>query len=453
MKAEPLAAGTISPARQNYVIGVLLLMYVFAYMDRNVLALMVDPIKASLQISDVQFSLVHGVAFGAFYAVFGLPMGYIVDRFSKRWVLFWGISVWSVATLACGMARSFPALAVFRFGVGAGEATLVPAAYSTISRILPKDRTAMGIAVFSMGSAFGSALAIGIGGYLIATLTKVGGLVLPVIGHLEPWQAVFLVMGAPGIFIALLAFTLPEAGQSAAAFAETEAPSAPVSLLGFLAGNKAYLFFMVGGLTLSTIVAYAFGAWMPALLLRHYGKDVSWVGAAMAIVTLGGLIGFFLSGWSADRLFRRGHKDGHMLPILYCTPMIIILAVVGFHVTSNVFVTLGCYAASHIMLTIANAVGAHVQLATPPSLRGRMAAITNATQHLCGLTFGPLLVALISDHIFHDPKRVGDSMAIVATVIGLLSIVFFLRARAPARQAIRRMEEGYYLKPLSTVTA
>jgi MFS family permease len=448
MRSQSPATGALSPARQYYVIGVLLLMYIFAYMDRNVLALMVDPIKESLHISDVQFSLVHGAAFGAFYAIFGLPMGYIVDRFSKRWVLFCGISFWSAATLACGFARSFPALAIARFGVGAGEATLVPAAYSTISRILPKDRTAMGIAVFSMGSGIGSAVAIALGGYLIATLTKEGGLMLPLIGHLEPWQAVFLVIGAPGLLVALLAFTIPEAGQSAAAIAETEAPSAPVPLLPFLAENKVYLFFTIGALALISVVAYAFGAWMPALLLRHYGADVSWVGLVMSIITLWGVFGFFLSGWSADRLFRYGHKDGHLLPVLYCTPFTIVLAIIGFHLTSSIWVALGCYAISHIFITIGNCVGAHVQLATPPSLRGRMASITVAAQHLCGLAFGPLLVALITDHVFHDPKRVGDSMAIVGTLVGLLTILFCILARGPARRAIARIEEGHYFRPL-----
>lgn len=448
----PATGAPLSPARQYYVIGVLLLMYVFAYMDRNVLALMVDPIKASLDISDVQFSLVHGAAFGAFYAIFGLPMGYIVDRFSKRWVLFCGISFWSLATLACGFARSFPALAIARFGVGAGEATLVPAAYSTIARILPKDRTAMGIAVFSMGSAVGSAVAIGVGGYLIATLTKAGGLTLPFIGSMEPWQAVFLVIGAPGLLVALLAFTIPETGQSAAAIAEAGVPAAPVPLLPFLAQNKAYLVFTIGSLALVTVIAYAFGAWMPALLLRKYGADVSWVGLVMSAITLWGMVGFFLSGWSADRLFRRGHKDGHLLPVLYCTPFTIILAVVGFHLTDSIWVALAGYAISHIFITLGNAIGAHVQLATPPSLRGRMASITVAAQHLCGLAFGPLLVALITDHVFHDPKRVGDSMAIVGVVVGGLTILFCLLARAPARRAIARMEQGWYFRPLSTTT-
>ncbi|WP_323809633.1 MFS transporter [Sphingobium baderi] len=445
--ANPATGGTLSPARQKYAIGVLLLMYVFAYMDRNVLALMVDPIKESLQISDVQFSLVHGVAFGAFYAVFGLPMGYIVDRFSKRWVLFWGISIWSAATLACGLARSFPTLAFFRFGVGAGEATLVPAAYSTISRILPKDRTAMGIAVFSMGSGIGSAVAIGIGGYLIAKLTKLGGIALPFIGHLEPWQAVFVIIGAPGLFVALLAFTLPETGKSAAAEAETLAPSEPVPLMPFLAENRAYLFFTIGGLALITILAYAFAAWMPALLLRQYGKDVAWVGYVMSAVTLSGLIGFGLSGYFADRLFRAGYKDGHVIPILYCVPVIIVLTIVGFHLTGDIWVAVGCYAIIHILATIGNSVGAHIQLATPPSLRGRLAAITVAAQHLCGLALGPLLVALVTDHWFHDPARVGDSMAIVGTIIGLLAILFYILARAHARAAITRMEEGYYHTP------
>lgn len=437
---RPPAGGHLSPARQRYVIATLLLMYIFAYLDRNVMALMVEPIKRSLQITDVEFSLVHGVAFSVFYAVFGLPMGYLVDRFSKRWILFYGISFWSAATLLCGVARSFPLLAIGRFGVGAGEATLVPVAYSTISRILPKDRTATGIAIFSMGSVIGTAVAMAVGGYLLSTLTKTNGITLPFVGHLEPWQAVFLAIGAPGFLIALLSFTLPETGASAAAAAETGPPGAAAPLMPFLRENKAYLFFIIGGLSLTSVMAYGFAVWLPALLFREYGADVGWVGAMLSIVSLGGIAGFAISGVMGDRLFRAGHKDGHMLPILYCVLPIIVFAFVGFYLTPGIWITIVCYLVCQILCPIGNAVAAHVQMATPPSLRGRLAAITVAAQQLCGLSLGPLIVALITDHVFHDPDRVGDSMAIMAVVVGAITFCFFLLARAPARQAIMRRE-------------
>ncbi|MBB6193759.1 MFS family permease [Sphingobium wenxiniae] len=426
----------ISAARQRYIVGILLLMYVFAYMDRTILSLMVDPIKHSLRISDIQFSLVHGVAFGLFYALLGLPMGWIVDRFSKRWVLFWGIFSWSAATVSCGLARSFPALVLSRFGVGAGEATLVPVAYTTIARALPKHRTAMGIAIFSMGSVTGAALAIGIGGYLIAWLTRIGGVSLPLVGHLEPWQGVFLVVGAPGILVALLAFTLPDAprDQSHRSAVASEA------FLPFVIKNRAYLFFSVGGLSLTTVIANGMNAWMPALLMRRYGLPVSEVGLVMSIVILNGIFGFAASGYLADRLFKAGHKDGHLLPVLICTPFIILLSIVGFYFSTDVRLTLICAALLLPLLSIGNAIAAHVQLSTPPALRGRLAALTVAAQHFTGLTLGPLLVAAVTDHVFRNPIDVGRSMAVVATGVGLLSGVFYLAARKYARAAIQRME-------------
>lgn len=434
---SPAIQPELSTRRQYYVIFVLLLMYVFSYLDRNILALMIDPIKDDLNITDVQFSVVHGVAFGVFYAVFGLPMGYIVDRFSKRWVLFGGISFWSLATVACGLSWNFASLAVARFGVGAGEATLVPAAYSTVTRILPKDRAAMGIAIFSTGSAVGSALAIGVGGYLFSRLTAAGGMDLPFVGHLQPWQAVFVVIGAPGLLMALLSFTIPETT------APNSAPglhAATEPLLPFLAQNRTYLSCLIGGISLSAVMAYAMLTWMPALLLRKYEVDVAWVGAVLAIASIPSMTGFFVSGYCADRLFRQGRKDGHILPILYCVAPLILLSIIGFHLAQNIWVTVLCYTVALGLSAVGNATSVHIQLATPPSLRGRLAAITVASQHLCGLAFGPLLVALATEHLFHDPKRVGDSIALVVTVIGLVVIVLYALARAPARRAIARRE-------------
>ena len=429
---------TVSPARQKYIIGALLLMYIFAYMDRNVLALMVDEIKQGLHISDVQFSLVHGMAFGAFYALFGLPMGYIVDRFSSRWVLFAGISFWSLATVFCGLSRSFQALAISRFGVGVGEATLVPAAYSTIARILPKDRIATGIAIFSMGSTIGSAVAIALGGYLIATLSSSGGLFVPLLGHLAPWQAVFVVIGAPGVLVALLAFTLPDSHRSAG---DQSAPKA--ALWPFLVDNARYLFFMNGGLAMVAVMAYGLATWMPALLLRQFRLEVSQVGFAMSMMTLTGVIGFFLSGYLADRLFRSGRNDGHILPIFYCTLPAIALSILGFHFSDSLWLTLACYTLIHIGLTICNSTAAHIQMTAPAALRGRLAAITVACQHLCGLAFGPLLIALVTDEVFGDPARVGDSMTIIMVVIGLITFVLYGQARAEARAAAARTETSW----------
>jgi len=438
MKAEPpVRIPPLSAPRQVYVIGVLLLMYVLAYMDRNVLALMVDPIKRSLGITDVQFSLVHGFAFGAFYALFGLPMGWLVDRFSRRWVLFGGIVFWSLSSVACGLAGSFPMLALARFGVGAGEATLVPAAYSTITRILPRERAAIGIAIFSSGSVIGSAVAVAVGGFLIHLLTKAGGIELPLLGFLLPWQAVFVAIGAPGLLVALLAFTLPERrhlGQAAPTGAADE------QLWPFLVENRRYLLLIIGGLVMVTILAVGAAAWLPALLLRRFGQDVAWVGFAMSLVALMGLGGFLGTGMISDALFRSGYKDAHILPSLFAMPVIAVAAVVGFYFSTSLALTIACGIMVNMLAAMGNSIAAHVQMCTPPALRGRIAAIKVAAQHMLGLTFGPLLVALVTDHVLHDPMRVGEAMAIVIALTAVVGMVLLGLARAEARKAVDRSE-------------
>ena len=443
----PAPEPQLPAARQVYVLGVLLLMYVLAYMDRNVLALLVDPIKHSLGITDVQFSLLHGFAFGAFYAIFGLPMGYLVDRFSRRRVIFGGIAMWSAATVAFGLVRNFSHMALARFAVGAGEATLVPAAYSTITGILPRHRAALGIAIFSAGSSLGGAIAIAVGGLLMHRLTAAGGLHLPVVGLLEPWRAVMVIIGLPGLLIALLAFTIPETGAAGRVVAADAAASdAPPSgepaepFLPFLRENAGYLLLMIGGLIMVSILAVGVAVWLPALLMRQFGMDIGWVGLAVSLISLSGLLGFVSTGLVSDYLYRRGRKDAHILPILCGLPIIVVAAVVGFHFAKDIWLLLVCAVVIHILGPMGNSIASHVQLATPPSLRGRMAAVKVACQHLCGLTLGPLLVALVTDDVFADPKRVGDAMAMMVAVIGTLGILLLALARAPARAAIARQE-------------
>jgi MFS family permease len=414
-------------------------MYVFAYMDRYLLALMVDPIKGSLGITDVQFSLIQGLAFGVFYGLFGLPMGWLVDRYSPRWVLFGGICIWSLSTVFCGLASNFVTLAIARFGVGAGEAALIPAGYSMILRILPRGRVAVGLAIFSTGASLGTAIAHAVGGYVVHALTKTGGIVVPVMGHLEPWQAVFVLIGSPGLIVGLLAFTLPSRGHLNPVVSESPAAEKE-NIWQFMRGNSGYLLLMIGGMVAVTITAVGVGAWAPALLMRRFGQDVAWVGIAMSVISLTGMTGFLGAGFISDSLFRRGYKDAHLLPIVYGLPLVVVLAIGGFALSDKVLLTVGCTLVIVTLCTMANAVAAHVQLVTPPGLRGQMAAIKVAAQQMCGLTLGPLFVALLTDHVFHDTHRVGESMAIMVAAMGSIAFILFALGRRQARAMVDRRQ-------------
>lgn len=187
-----------------YVVILCMLAYIFSFIDRQILALMIEPIKADLQLSDTQFSLLHGLAFSLFYAVMGLPLAYIADRFSRPKLISIGIIVWSLATATCGLSKNFIQLFLSRMAVGVGEAALSPAAYSMFSDMFSKDKLGRAVGIYSIGAFLGGGIAFLVGGYVINLLKGVTLIEVPLLGALKAWQIAFLVVGLPGIIIGLL---------------------------------------------------------------------------------------------------------------------------------------------------------------------------------------------------------------------------------------------------------
>ncbi|MGH7462539.1 MAG: MFS transporter, partial [Longimicrobiales bacterium] len=176
--------------------------YVFSFIDRQITALLIEPIRADLRISDTQFSLIHGLAFAFFYALMGMPIARLADTRSRPVIISAGIFVWSIATATCGLTRNFWQLFAARMAVGCGEAALSPTAYSIIADSFPKSRLGLALGVYSMGSFIGAGLAFLIGGTVIELVTRIGALELPVLGTVKPWQMTFFIVGMPGVLIA-----------------------------------------------------------------------------------------------------------------------------------------------------------------------------------------------------------------------------------------------------------
>ncbi|MDZ4373677.1 MAG: MFS transporter, partial [Phenylobacterium sp.] len=193
-----------------FVVIVLLLAYTSSFVDRQILTLLVEPIRADLKITDTQFSLLTGLAFSATYTIAGFPFAWLADRFSRRGVIIAGITAWSIMTAGCGLARNFGGLFLTRMGVGIGEATLSPAAYSLIADYFPLSRRATAMAVYSIGVFIGAGAALIVGGQVIAAVSQGPPLSLPVVGRLAPWQVAFLYVAAPGPLIALLMLLVRE---------------------------------------------------------------------------------------------------------------------------------------------------------------------------------------------------------------------------------------------------
>src|SRR6185437_13950526 len=193
-----------------YATGVLMLAYVFSYLDRQILYLMVGPIRRDLHITDFEFSLLSGAAFGIFYTFMGLPIGWLADRVNRKKLIAVGVTAWSIMTILCGVAQSYGLLFLARIGVGVGEATLSPAAYSFLSDSFDKVRLPRAMSMYGLGLFIGAGLALIVGGEIIGAVDKWGDVSIPVLGTLRSWHLVFVMVGVPGLVVALWVSTLRE---------------------------------------------------------------------------------------------------------------------------------------------------------------------------------------------------------------------------------------------------
>lgn len=192
------------------VVGMLTLAYVLSFIDRQILGMLITPIKASLHLTDTELGLLMGPAFAFFYVTLGWPIGWMADRINRRNIIATGIALWSLATAACGLSMNFTQLLWSRLMVGVGEAALTPSALSLMADYFAPKSRPRAIAVYSTGIYLGSGIAYLGGGALVGMLQDAGGVTLPVFGAVEGWQAAFLALGIPGVLVALLMLLIRE---------------------------------------------------------------------------------------------------------------------------------------------------------------------------------------------------------------------------------------------------
>lgn len=415
---------------------ILLLLMVASYVDRSIISLMIDPIRRDLSITDFQLSLVQGLAFAAFYALCGIPMGWLVDRYSRRLIIFISITVWSLASASCGLANSYTELLLARFLVGAAEAALIPASYSLISDIFPKERLAFPTSLLAMGSLLGSSAAFAVGGAVISRAEKVGSIALPILGILHPWKVAFIVTGLPGAVIAALIFITPNVPRL------TRRPGADVSMkafVRFVGSQKAYFSCNLLGFGAMGLLGVSLLSWFPTYLLRAFGIGIAAVGGLTGAVSgAAGLAGFLFSGWIIDRCFSKGVVTAHFLLSMIAVIAMTILAVALF-ASDNSTVAFTLYGAILFFASITGVAAlSHVQIVTPNEFRGRTSAMFMLVFILSGAGLGPSVVAFFTDFVFRDAQRVGSSITLTFAIFGPISALILGLGLKPARRAVER---------------
>lgn len=425
MSGSQIAVGSSqqSLARAWYTVILCMVAYIFSFVDRQVITLLIEPIRADLGITDTQFSLVTGLAFALFYASMGIPIAWLADRKSRPMIISVGIFLWSIATALCGTAKSFGQLFLARMGVGVGEAALSPAAYSIITDSFPKSKLGRALGVYSIGSFIGSGLAFLIGGTVIEIVSQYDAVEFPLVGALKPWQMTFFIVGLPGVLIAALFFLTvrdPErkgiiAGATGFTIRE---------VLAYIGKQKYTFIAHFLGFGLMALALFALLSWAPAYLIRNYELSTRDVGIYLGVLVLiSNTTGVLTSGWLADRFTSRGITDAPMRSGMIGGLGVIIPAVLfpfmpGL-MTSLLMLAVAMFFASFPLATSAAA----LQMMAPNQMRAQVTALFFLSMNILGITGGATLVALCTDYVFGDEKAVGWSMALISSASAILGAI------------------------------
>ncbi len=426
--AEASAVETPPPQSLRYawyVAIVLMLCNTLSFIDRQILGLLVDPIKLDLSVSDTQMGLLQGLAFGIFYTLLGMPMGRFVDRSNRRNLVAAGIFGWSVMTAMCAMARSFTTLFLARMGVGIGEATLSPSAFSLLSDYFPKERLATALSVFSMGVFFGSGLALIVGGL--------------VIGALGSWRLTFLVAGLPGLLATLLVFTIKEPERKNLLGGKARALSLPEVI-----DQITLRWQSVAGICLAfafqALCNYSQQAWLPSFFIRVHGWTRKEAGLTLGVLSLvTGLLGAYLGGRLCDYWQRQGKTDAPLrVGVLATACAGVFFSLAMAMPVLNFQLALLVPAFFFLAMPIGSSY-ASLQLILPNQVRGQIGALQVFTLNLFGLILGPFLPGFFNDYVFKNPQMVGQSLAITVGLASLVSAVLFYATRRPYRTHYAQM--------------
>jgi MFS family permease len=419
-----------------YVVLVLTGMYMFSFVDRQILSLLVPSIKRDLGVSDTQIGLLQGLAFALFYTFMGLPLGRLVDTYHRRNVIVVSVVVWSIFTSLCATARGYLSLFLTRIGVGIGEAGLSPAAYSLISDYFPKERIGTAISVFYFGLFLGSSLALLVGGMAVDALAQTPIVTIPLLGAIASWRVTFLIVGIPGALFALLAFTIREPVRRNLLLSSGGVPVKTSFKEAFTQMGLRWQS-VVGipvGMIFQATCNYAVSNWVPVYFLRVHGWTATQTGKALAfIMILFACSGMYIGGILSDRWQKQGVAEGP-IRVALISAVGIFFFLTPATLLSDVRWTLALLAVGMFLMSFPMGTSvAALQLIFPNQVRGQVAAMFLFFLNLGGMTMGPLLPGVFNDYLFHNEKMVGVSLALTTGGASILMFVVFLMTVRPYR--------------------
>ncbi len=431
-----------SSAYSWYVVFVLTLLYIISFLDRTVISLVIEPLKADLDVTDTEVSLLSGLAFALFYSVLGVPIARLADRRSRRWIIGIGATFWSIMASLCGLTQTYAQLFLARVGLGVGEAALMPAAFSMIGDYFPRRKLPRAYAVMMLGAPIGSGLAFVVGGMIVSYAERVGITELPFIGPIRSWQLVFLITGLPGIALALWALlTLREPARTGLMQSSGDTGLSLRAVAEFTRRHWATYGALLGGMSLSAMFALGYLGWIAVFLMRTHGLDAGAVGRLFGpIALLGGVSGVIAGSFWCSWLARRGYTDAPLRTAVHSLWIAIPFGIAA-PLAGDLELALVLVAVLIFFLTFPQGTNvAAFQLITPNEMRAQVSAVFLLITNVFGLGLGATFVALLTDFLFGAPERVNESIALMSALIGIPALCLLAWGLKPYRDSLQAAE-------------
>lgn len=439
--ASAAAGGqAVSDGYRRYALWLLFVIYTLNFLDRQIVNILAEPIKQDLGLSDTQLGMLTGLSFALFYTVLGLPIARLAERGNRAWIISGAVAIWSLFTVACGLARNYPMLLLARIGVGVGEAGCTPPAHSLITDFTPREKRASALAIYNLGVPIGSLLGLALGAVIADQLG---------------WRMAFLLVGAPGLLVAALAFfTLREPRRVNGRMEAAETPSFGEALRELR--TKRTFWFVALGVAFIAFLGYGHIAFYGSFYLRNHGPELdrlagqagamfgtelgalAFLGPALGVlVGVAGAIGTWLGGQIADRAARRD------LRAYVSVPAVAVFGGAPFFVAAmlvdSALLSLLLLAVPTLLNSLwYGPIYAGVQGLVQPRTRATAVAVLLFIANLIGLGLGPLAVGALSTFLAND-MGLGEAEGIrwallLSAVIGLLVAFCFWSARRTIRE-------------------
>jgi len=403
---QPVPGEVGRPARWVWAVAVLAVCHAAAVATFQILNILVEPIKASLHVSDTQYSLMQGLAVAIFASLLGIPAARVADRGNRRLVVLVGVVTWSAASVAGAAAQSSSQLFAARMLVGLGEAFLYPAALSMIADLAPPHRLATAVGAFGCGGPVGTALALIGGGWLVRNQGRIAGDFPWVAG--EVWRTAFLLCGAFGAGAAALLLSVSEPGHPRIAESSDSYLGATVSHVR----QHWKVFAGVSGAMLAlSYCVFATSSWSPTMLVRVHGMTYASVAPITGLAALiGGALGAWVSGIATDRIAASGHRDA-ALQVAMAVAALILLTTLGAVLLPSAGWAAMSLCITYALLGVPTVLGGTaLQQISPPAIRAQVMAVQVLLVNLIALSLGPFTVAALTDYFFRRPGAVGYAL-------------------------------------------